>query len=285
MQTFVRIVTFISCTFFAVLFYSFFFKNTSGKAKETGEVAKGFVRNTFRLFKREVVYYISERGGFGGGRQIFGNVQNVRGLLNQIKIEANSRFLQQQTKKIALVWFFLATNGRPRARPLQFCCVHSFNLCTTHSSDNKISILLRHLLKKRLILFLLYFFSNCTPFFMLLRVERRALPSHMPLCYIQQPPWSSMVKRRVKEEIYIRIHTRTKLTGTVEQNFQQKAWMPTRNWPVTICGPLSRKLRIDQCGRSEQLYRDEFLQPLVRGLPAIYVSLQQRPILRSLSNQ
>ena len=44
--------------------------------------------------------------------------------------------------------------------------------------------------------------------------------------------------------------------------------MPTRNWPVTICGPLSRKLRIDQCGRSEQLYRDEFLQPLVQGLPA-----------------
>ena len=194
MQTFVRIVTFISCTFFAVLFYSFFFKNTSGKAKETGEVAKGFVRNTFRLFKREVVYYVSERGGFGGGRQIFENVQNVRGLLNQIKIEANSRFLQQQTKKIALVWFFLATNGRPRARPLQFCCVHSFNLCTTHSSDNKISILLRHLLKKRLILFLLYFFSNCTLFFMLLRVERRALPSHMPLCYIQQPPWPSMVQ-------------------------------------------------------------------------------------------
>ena len=99
MQTFVRIVTFISCTFFAVLFCSFFFKNTSGKAKETGEVAKGFVRNTFRLFKREVVYYVSERGGFGGGRQIFENVQNVRGLLNQIKIEANSRFLQQQTKK------------------------------------------------------------------------------------------------------------------------------------------------------------------------------------------
>ena len=99
MQTFVRVVTFISCTFLAVLFCSFFFKNTSGKAKETGEVAKGFVRNTFRLFKREVVYYISERGGFGGGRQIFENVQNVRGLLNQIKIEANSRFLQQQTKK------------------------------------------------------------------------------------------------------------------------------------------------------------------------------------------
>lgn len=49
-------------------FILFFFKNTSGKAKETGEVAKGFVRNTFRLFKREVVYYVSERGGFGGGR-------------------------------------------------------------------------------------------------------------------------------------------------------------------------------------------------------------------------
>ena len=78
------------------------------------------------------------------------------------------------------MWFFLATNGRPRARLLQFCWVPSFNLCTTHSSDNKISILLRHLLKKRLILFLLYFFSNCTLFFMLLRVERRALPSHMP---------------------------------------------------------------------------------------------------------
>lgn len=129
-----------------------------------------------------------------GLAQIFENAQNVRGLLNQIKIEANSRFLQQQTKKIALVWFFLATKGRPRARPLQFCCVPSFNLCTTHSSDNKISILLGHLLKKRLILFLLYFVSNCTPFFTLLRVERRALPSRMPLRFIQQPPWSSMVQ-------------------------------------------------------------------------------------------
>ena len=53
---------------FSLFFFILFFKNTSGKAKETGEVAKGFVRNTFRLFKREVVYYISERGGFGGGR-------------------------------------------------------------------------------------------------------------------------------------------------------------------------------------------------------------------------
>ena len=79
--------------------------------------------------------------------------------LKQIHVSFNSR-----QKKIALVWFFLATNGRPRARPLQFCCVPSFNLCTTHSSDNKISILLRHLLKKKLILFLLYFFSNCTFF-------------------------------------------------------------------------------------------------------------------------
>ena len=86
MQTFVRIVTFISLPF-SLFFFILFFKNTSGKAKETGEVAKGFVRNTFRLFKREVVYYISERGGFGGGRQIFENVQNVRGLLTKLKLK------------------------------------------------------------------------------------------------------------------------------------------------------------------------------------------------------
>ena len=88
-------------------------------------------------------------------------------------------------KKIALVWFFLATNGRPRARPLQFCWVPSFNLCPTHSSDNKISILLRHLLKKRLILFLLYFFSNCTPFFYATtRWEARPTQSHASLLHL-----------------------------------------------------------------------------------------------------
>ena len=93
MQTFVRIVTFISCTFFAVLFYSFFQKYKWESKRNGGSSERICVKHI------QVVYYVSERGGFGGGRQIFENVQNVRGLLNQIKIEANSRFLQQQTKK------------------------------------------------------------------------------------------------------------------------------------------------------------------------------------------
>lgn len=46
---------------FSLFFFIPFFKNTSGKAKETGEVAKGFVRNTFRLFKWERLFIMSQR--------------------------------------------------------------------------------------------------------------------------------------------------------------------------------------------------------------------------------
>ena len=155
-----------------------------GKQKKLGkkrrvlcETHLGCLRErSFIMSQREVG--LGEEGRFFKMYKMWGDCW-AKLKLKQIHVSFNSR-----QKKIALVWFFLATNGRPRARPLQFCCVPPFNLCTTHSSDNKISILLRHLLKRRLILFLLYFFSSCTPFFMLLRGERRALPSHMPLCYI-----------------------------------------------------------------------------------------------------
>lgn len=61
--------------------------------------------------------------------------------MKQIHVSFNSR------KKIALVWFFPATNRRPRA--LQFYCVPSFDLCTTDSSNNKISILLKTLTREK----------------------------------------------------------------------------------------------------------------------------------------
>lgn len=62
------------------------------------------------------------------------------------------------------MWFFPATNRRPRA--LQFYCVPSFDLCTTDSSNNKISILLKTLTTEKDNTFpSLIFLELHTPFF------------------------------------------------------------------------------------------------------------------------